>query len=427
MSRNDHITDEAILAEANRQTEKAGLAGVFGINESTFRRLCRKRGIWGQVEIALSNEPPQPAAPGATTNPDGTMTVISVAEPAGQSKHTVDSLLAAHGLDPADWRVKSARPNAWNALTSDKAHGDNRVVTMHQLKLELVPVDALVAIPDPGAWTPPRKPRKKAKRAERTALVVSDHHAPHHEPEFHAYTLAFMRDEQPDRIEVNGDLGDYATISRHRNRDGYTQSVNECLQASFEILADYRAACPDAEIVFKRGNHDERLRHAILDAARDMHNVKPAGEEIPALDLRRLLRLDELSVEYVDVEWDQAKTHLSRKLTARHGFSTAKNAGEAMLDKLSGSTIQGHDHRFSMTLRTEHTGDPEEPLRVRMAISGGCCCKIPGGLGYIPGGEPNWQNAWAFFRIWESGDFHASPGIYVPGRLLAPNGKRYAE
>jgi len=113
-------------------------------------------------------------------------------------------------------------------------------------------------------------------------------------------------------------------------------------------------------------------------------------------------------------------------MTARHGFSTSPSAGKNMLDKLSGSTVQGHDHRAGMTFRTEHTNDPEEPLRVRMALQSACACIIPGGLGYIAGGEPDWQNGYSAFRVWAGGDFHASLGLYLPGRLLATNGKRYA-
>ncbi len=54
----------------------------------------------------------------------------------------------------------------------------------------------------------------------------------------------------------------------------------------------------------------------------------------------------------------------------------------------------------------------------------GCACEIPGGLGYAV--DPNWQNAFGAFQIYPDGDFHSSLGVYVPGRLLAPNGKRYA-
>ena len=289
-----------------------------------------------------------------------------------------------------------------------------------------MPKGGVIDLPDPAKWTPPPKPKKRKREKHLDAVVISDHHAPHHERTFHQLFLNYLTDAQPDLIEVNGDLLDFSTISRHREREAYAQPVNDCLQAGFEILRDYRDVCPDARIRLKRGNHEERLLHLILDYAKGLHNVTPADDDVPALSLRRLLHLDDLHVEYVDAEWDQAKTQIGSKLTVRHGFTTSKNAGDAMLDKLSGSTVQGHDHRLGVTLRTEHPSFEDDPLRIRMGVQGGCACKIPGGLGYINGGQPAWQNGCTAFRVWEDGDFHASIGVYVGGRFLAPNGNRYA-
>ena len=192
--------------------------------------------------------------------------------------------------------------------------------------------------------------------------------------------------------------------------------------AGFEILRDYREVCPDAVIRFKRGNHSERLRHLIIDNARGLHNVTPADETTPALSLERLLHLDKLHIEYIDVEWDQAKTLLSPKLAARHGFSTAKNAGDKMLSSLTRSTVQGHSHRLSLTMRTEHDDDPDEPTSTRLAAEVGCMCEIHEGLGHAV--DPNWQQGLMMVHIWPDGDFHLTPYFYVPGRLLGP-GKRY--
>lgn len=352
--------------------------------------------------------------------PEGEQTFTLDNLPEG-SNWTPEALLKRVGLNPDEWRITNVKARG--------GHYGNPQEPNSQLRLE-VSVQPIVAThifraADPSKWSAPPKPRKQKKGKHLDAVVISDHHAPYFEPTFHRLFLQYLEDAQPGLIEVNGDLLDFATISRHRERENQVASVNECIQSGFEILRDYREVCPDAKIRFKRGNHSERLRHLIIDNATGLHNITPAGETVPALSLERLLHLDRLHIEYIDVEWDQAKTKLSRKLTARHGFSTSKNAGEQMLDKLSGSTVQGHDHRAAITLRTEHTDNPDDPIRVRMAMQGGCACIIPGGLGYVAGGEPNWQNAYGAFRIWPDGDFYGALGIYVPGRLLATNGKRY--
>lgn len=328
------------------------------------------------------------------------------------SSWTPEKLLREHGLDPAEWVIARIRVNRWDDPENPK----------QQLRFDVVPKGAVIELvaPDPTKWKAPPKPRRPKAGECSKAVVISDHHAPHHEPTFHKLFLEYLAEEQPDVIDVNGDLLDFSTISRHRERESFFSPVNDCLQAGYEILADYRHTCPKAIIRYKRGNHSERLRTYLMDNARALHNITGANEELPALSLQKLLRLDELHVEYIDEEWEQAKTKLSPKLTVRHGFSTAKNAGETMLDRLSGSTVQGHDHRAGMTFRTEHE---DEDLRVRLAMQSGCACTIPGGLGYSV--DPNWTNSFAAFRIYPDGDFHPSLGIYVAGRLLAPNGRRY--
>lgn len=325
---------------------------------------------------------------------------------------TPEKLLKEHGLDPAEWVIARIRVNRWDDPKDPK----------HQLRFDVVPRSAVVKIepPDPSRWKAPPKVRRAKPEKPLKAVVISDHHAPFHEPDFHSQFLNYLDDEQPDIIDVNGDLLDFATISRHRESESHNSPVNECLQAGYEILADYRHVCPEATIRYKRGNHSERLRTYLMDNAREIHTITAAGEELPALSLQRLLRLDELHVEYLDQPWEQAKTKLSPKLTVRHGFSTAKNAGETMLDRLSGSTVQGHDHRAGMTFRTEH--EDEDELRVRLAMQTGCACTIPGGLGYAI--DPNWVNAAGAFQIYPDGNFHPSLLLFVGGQLLTPT-RRY--
>lgn len=378
-------------------------AQALGIPATSLRSRLQSAGLWGEVEaIRDGREVPQADANGVRSG--------ELAE-----GWTTDDVIKHFGDDPAACTVLNRSATLW---------GDPEK-PQERLRVNWIRNEDTVQAADPGKWKAPPKPKKRKAEKYLDAVVISDHHAPHHEPTFHRLFLDYLRDAQPGLIEVNGDLLDFSTISRHRERERYAQPVNDCINAGFGILRDYREVCPDATIRYKRGNHEERIQHLILDNAKGLHNVTPANDDVPALSLRRLLHLDELHVEYVDEEWDQAKTQISRKLTARHGFSTSANAGQQMLDKLSGSTVQGHDHRLGMTFGTEHPTMDEDPLRVRMGVQGGCACVIPGGLGYVNGGQPRWQNGCTAFRVYPDGDFHASIGVYVKDRFLAPNGKRY--
>lgn len=397
------------VAASEAMPSRTKLANRLGFVASTLNKRAAEAGKLEAIDAIL-----QGGREIAAKDNEGAFS--SAANDPTPAPWKAEDVIRAHGDDPDECVILRQRGNRW---------GDPGE-PMHQLRVDWVRKAELIQPADPKDWSAPPKPKKRKREKYLDAVVISDHHAPHHEPTFHRLFLDYLRDAQPGLIEVNGDLLDFSTISRHREREAYAQPVNECIQAGFGILRDYREVCPDATIRYKRGNHEERLLHLILDNAKGLHNITPAHDEVPALSLRRLLHLDELHIDYVDAEWDQAKTKLSRKLTARHGFSTSKGAGNAMLDKLAGSTVQGHDHRIGITVRTEHPADEDDPLRVRMGVQGGCACTIPGGLGYINGGQPDWANGCTAFRIWPDGDFHASLGVYVKGRFLAPNGQRYS-
>lgn len=410
------------VANSERLPSRTKVANRLGIVASTLNKWAAKEGWLDEVDAVLRREVVAPRVEPEGVSDDGSGGKVGIVNP--ETPWTAEDVIRFYGDDPAECQIKDKRGTFWGQPEKPN----------HHLRVNWISKRDTLQPPDPSDWTPPPKPkpRKLKKDEPRRGLVISDHHAPRHEPVFHALMLQRLRDTQPDFIDVNGDLLDFPDVSTHRTRDEYNHSVNECLRAALGILRDYRHVCPDAEITLKRGNHCERLDIKQIDNCPETRKVAPGGgetvdgetDERPWHDLARLLYLDELHITYIDEHWEQAKTRPSPKLSLRHGFSTSPSAGKVMLDKLSGSTIQGHDHRLSLTLRTRHTGEADDPLEVRMAMSGGCACEIPGGLGYVKGGEPDWQNAAVELTIWNDGDFLATPIIYVPGRLICPD-KRY--
>jgi hypothetical protein len=334
-----------------------------------------------------------------------------------------DKLLRRVGLDPEQWIVTAvkAREGTWG----------NPEAPNEQIRLEVSvrPILGGLKLPEIKDWKPLPKPKARKGKGPKTAIVCGDHHAPHHDRTLHRLFCTFLTDEQPDLIEVNGDLLDFADISRHRQMPQtgpggeypFTNTVNECLQAGFGILLDYRTACPNATIRLKFGNHDMRLYYALVDNLKGLYSITAADDEVPALSLRKLLRLDELHVDLIEKDWEKAKTRIGRRLTALHGYSTSKNPGGKMLTDLSGSTVQGHSHRVSLLYRTAH--HPDNGTETRLAGEHGCMCEIDEGLGYA--NCPDWQQGAMIVKTWDDNDFTVAPIIYLPGRLLLPDGRRY--
>ena len=396
--------DDVWLAERVTKKGCQAVATELGIPGPTLRHHLVMRGL------PTSREAQSPAS----------RTLTLDADQLPESEWTPERLLKAHGLDPEEWQIVRARANRW---------GDEDDLRI-QLRIDVEPqVQIPFQFPDPANWKPLPKPKKRKGAKVRTAAIIGDHHAPHHDKTFHRLFCEWLADEQPDQIILNGDLLDAATLSRHRviPEGGYDNPINDCLQAAYDILRDYREAVPNAEIHLQRGNHDERLEHALIDNLTALYRVRAAGDEVPALSLQRLLRLDELRVTYHgDQPWDRSKIIVldNHRLAARHGLSTTRNATKKALTDLGGSTFLNHSHRLSAEYRT--TWHPEAGAETRLAVEAGCACEIEDGLGYVSGGHPDWQRGFLLCSSHQpSNDFTVAPAIYLPGRLLLPDGRRY--
>ena len=388
------------VAQNESRPSRAKVANRIGMLESTLNKRARQEGKDEDIDAILFDADISSGI------------VRSTSQDATPAPWKAEDVIKAHGVDPADVVITRERANRWGPPEEPN----------HQLRVDWIRKTDLIQPVDPGSWRKPPKPRKPRKDRERDMILTSDHHCPLVDKTFHSLTLDLLADEQPSEGLIMGDLMDMSTVSRFRDKDGFAHSVQECLDSAFQVLRDYREASPNTKWSMLPGNHDCRLHYAIQDNVKALHQIAPAGETLPSLNFRRLLHLDELGIDFIDKDWEAAKFPISRKLTARHGYTTAKNAGDKMLSSLTRSTVQGHSHRLSLTMRTEHDDDPDEPTSTRLAAEVGCMCEIHEGLGHAV--DPNWQQGLMMVHIWPDGDFHLTPYFYVPGRLLGP-GKRY--
>lgn len=334
---------------------------------------------------------------------------------------TPERLMERLGLDPEKFEITSVRVRGGHWGRPDDPSSQLR------LEVSVRPIREPFKFPKLEDWKPLKAPKpKRSKDKPESIIVVSDQHAPFHSKPNHRLLCQFLENEQPDRIICAGDLLDFPDVSRHRviPGDKFDASVNECLQAGFNVLADYRAAAPNARMDFLPGNHDVRLAHKIIDQATKVWDIRAANDEVPALSLRRLLHLDYLHINYVDeTDWKRARVEINSRLTVRHGYSTKKHPGPTILAALAGSTIQGHSHRTSTFYATTHGQHGPE---YRVAAETGCLCEIDEGLGYA-GDQADWQPAFLRVLAWPDEDFLISTCLFLkdPNRLLIPDGRKY--
>ena len=194
-------------------------------------------------------------------------------------------------------------------------------------------------------------------------LIISDLHFPYQDNKAIESALNYGLDKKANCILINGDLIDFATISRHE-KDWRMRTVNEEFNAVRQFLVSLRKAFPNAKIVYKHGNHDERWEKYLYVKAPELFDVSDFQLEV-------LLKLGELKIETVK---DKRPIKIG-KLTALHGHELAGGAGgvnpaRSTFLKTLDNVIVGHYHKTSTNTETTMTGN------VISVHSTGCLCGL---------------------------------------------------
>jgi predicted phosphodiesterase len=194
-------------------------------------------------------------------------------------------------------------------------------------------------------------------------LIISDLHFPYQDNKSIELALNYGLDKKANCILINGDLIDFATISRHE-KDWRARSVNQEFDAVRQFLVSLRKAFPNAKIVFKHGNHEERYEKYLYVKAPELFDVSDFQLEV-------LLRLGELKIETVK---DKRPIRIG-KLTCLHGHELAGGAGgvnpaRSTFLKTLDNVIVGHYHKTSTNTETTMTGN------VISVNSVGCLCGL---------------------------------------------------
>jgi len=89
-------------------------------------------------------------------------------------------------------------------------------------------------------------------------LIISDLHFPYQDNKAIETAINYGVKNDVNCILINGDLFDFASISRHE-KDWRQRTVKDEFDAVRQFLDYLKHKLPKAKIVFKEGNHDERM------------------------------------------------------------------------------------------------------------------------------------------------------------------------
>jgi hypothetical protein len=194
-----------------------------------------------------------------------------------------------------------------------------------------------------------------------------------HDPAALRVVEAFLRSWKPDVIWFNGDMLDFAPLSKHDKEPYERDGLEQDIMGARAIFRRFRRDHPRAAMHYLLGNHEAWLEkylrrnaaelrwlsalsyHVMFDSKELRMPIYPYGERVPILP-------GVLEVTHGD------------KIAPKSGY-TAHKMLEAGI-----SGVSGHVHRLGMVYRTTRTG-------TTVWAEGGCLCDL--NPSYVR--DPNWQ------------------------------------
>lgn len=194
--------------------------------------------------------------------------------------------------------------------------------------------------------------------------IISDLHIPYHKVEPIEAAVTSLKKRKIDTLLINGDFADFYQVS-HWQRNPKRRSFREELNACKEALDWLRSKFPDAEIIYKLGNHDERWEKFIWNRAPEIYDVEQC--QIESL-------LDFAKHGIICVK-DQRPIMVG-KLPVLHGhelkngISAPVNPARGAYLRTAHSVLIGHSHRTSSHVEPNMWG------KETVVWSVGCLCAM---------------------------------------------------
>ena len=246
------------------------------------------------------------------------------------------------------------------------------------------------------AGVPPKLPPSLCEKWEPFDLgcgvsvaVISDLHIPYHDQQAVEAAVAYLQKRKPDVLLLNGDYGDWYSVSRYL-KDPRKRRLKREIKMQRDGLKWLRSQFPKARIIKKEGNHEARWSHFLWNSAAEI-------SEFPQVRLPRILGMRTLGIEYVDNQ----RPIMAGKLPIFHGHELGKgisspvNAARGVFMRMISTALVGHHHRTS-----SHT-EPNWKHEEIVCWSTGCLCGLAADFAVIN----KWNHGFAVVDVDGVGQF----------------------
>lgn len=219
-----------------------------------------------------------------------------------------------------------------------------------------------------------------------THLVLSDFHIPDHNRHLLPPLYKLIKDLNPDKIHILGDLVNFTKVSKYDPDPYYSVKLSDEIDEASRVLRKI-VSLSDAEILWYSGNHENRLIKYLARNALALADLDIKGEKV--VSIPHLFGLRELGVKWFS--WDA--NHTEHGVLFEHGSIVRVKSGytaQAMIDRRGMSGIVGHTHRLSLITRSQFG-------KSHFWIENGCLCNLNPTPRYS--NMPDWTNGFSVINF----------------------------
>lgn len=230
---------------------------------------------------------------------------------------------------------------------------------------------------------------------------MGDVHIPYHDRNTVEQAVKFAKKQKAVGILLNGDILDAHHLSRFV-KCPKDPTYSEEIKRGRQFLKYLRDRFPKATIIFRDGNHDERLYTYLMTKAPELY-------DLDVLTMEALLQFQEHGIEHVTDRRVVRIGHLNTIHGHEYPFSNNPvNPARGLFLRAKSVAICSHFHQSSEHHEKNITGKPEA------AWSIGCCCQLT--PYYFPLNK--WNHGFAMVKLAENQDFEVLNKRLLGGEVV---------
>jgi predicted MPP superfamily phosphohydrolase len=241
---------------------------------------------------------------------------------------------------------------------------------------------------------------------------VGDFHYPFVDEKAVDLLLQFIKDFQPDKIFLNGDIIDMWAISRFTKPLHIDVRIEQELVLLAKFLMKLRRVSHKSQIIYIFGNHEFRFEKYISQNAKDLVGLKKLSlpEQIVAFCS------EDPKIKFVNSGLRENYFKYGKLLIGhfdrvnKHSAYTAKN----LLEDKGVSLIQNHTHRGGASYKRDFSS-------FKVAHENFCMCNLNPEYTALP----NWQLGFSVIHKWKTSDFFRITPVPIIKNMLLYGDKLY--